>query len=202
MKIVVSAPMRVQNVQPSPARFDAVSMALHWLTLALIVALFASAWLLGGAADGNEARSLLTIHRSLGVTTWVVTVCRLVWRWRFARTPALPPRTSTVQRRLAGGVHFLLLALLVMQPLTGLADTVFRGRPFALFIWQAPRFIGRDKIAAHAFHLIHEVGAFALLALIAGHTLAALAHRFVLRDAVLQSMAPSLRRKAEAAGHA
>jgi len=41
-----------------------------------------------------------------------------------------------------------------------------------------------------AFYLAHELGAWALAALVAGHAAVALVHHFVLRDDVLECMAP------------
>jgi len=41
------------------------------------------------------------------------------------------------------------------------------------------------------FHEIHQIGALVLLSLIGVHALAALFHRFILKDNVLQRMLPS-----------
>ncbi len=44
------------------------------------------------------------------------------------------------------GVHlseYGLYALLLLRPLTGLADTLARGHPFGLFAWQVPALIAR-----------------------------------------------------------
>ena len=47
-----------------------------------------------------------------------------------------------------------------------------------------------DKPLTALFHQIHALSAWVLLGLIGLHILAALFHRFVLRDEVLQSMLP------------
>ena len=47
-----------------------------------------------------------------------------------------------------------------------------------------------DKPLTALFHQIHALSAWMLLGLIGLHILAALFHRFVLRDEVLQSMLP------------
>jgi len=155
--------------------------------------MFASAWA-RGAASGDGAVSLLAIHRSLGVTIVAVTAARLVWRARFASTPELPKETPKLQRLIARAVEYGLYGLLIAQPLAGLADTLFRGRPFQLFVWRAPALFARDKLLAHSFNRIHELMAFILLMLIAAHTVAALFHRYVRRDEVLQSILPWTRR--------
>jgi cytochrome b561 len=59
-----------------------------------------------------------------------------------------------------------------------------------LFAWQVPKVMAGDKPLTMLFHQIHTLSAWVLLALIGLHILAALFHRFVLKDEVLQSMLP------------
>jgi cytochrome b561 len=59
-----------------------------------------------------------------------------------------------------------------------------------LFAWQVPSVMAGDKPLTALFHQIHALSAWVLLGLIGLHILAALFHRFVLRDEVLQSMLP------------
>ena len=87
-----------------------------------------------------------------------------------------------------------LYALLLGQPATGLLTTVFSGRPFALFWWGVSPLMPRDEMLRAAFHLSHEIGAWAIAALVVGHAAAALFHHFMLRDDVLECMAPAIRR--------
>jgi len=107
-------------------------MALHWATVALIVGLFASGWRLGLATDREQEEAFLYLHRSLGVLTWLTAFCRVVWRLAFAYAPALPAATPAIQKRLARANEVALYALLLIQPLTGLAQSLTRGRPFPL----------------------------------------------------------------------
>jgi cytochrome b561 len=62
--------------------FDGLTIGLHWATVLLVLALFASAWLhaLAEARESDFTPVLLQIHRSFGVTIWVVTALRLAWR--------------------------------------------------------------------------------------------------------------------------
>src|SRR6476660_2741452 len=93
-----------------------------------------------------------------------------------------------------------LYALLLLQPLTGLAQSLARGRSFMLFEWQVPKVMAGKKVLTLLFHQIHTVSAWLLLGLIGLHVLAALFHRLVLKDEVLQSMLPW--RSTHAAGDA
>jgi cytochrome b561 len=171
-------------------RFDTASIVLHWASAILVLGLFASAWSLSLAADAAMAASLLTLHRSLGVTLWIVAAGRLAWRLRFAVRPPLPREVPAFQRFAAAANESLLYAAMLAQPLTGLGQTLARGKPFRLFALEAPKLMARDKPLAGLFHQIHELTAWLLLALIAAHVGAALYHRFVRRDGVLKSMWP------------
>jgi cytochrome b561 len=186
MNALVTIPAVVKP--PAPTRFDNVSIGLHWATVVLVAALFASAWSLGLA--GDRAAGLLTLHRSLGETLWLVAICRLGWRLRFAVRPPLPASLPPLQHRAATIAEGGLYALLLLQPLSGLAQSLARGRPFQLFVFQAPKLMARDKPLATLFHQIHGLTAWLLLGLIAVHAGAALFHHLVLRDGVLRSMLP------------
>jgi cytochrome b561 len=171
-------------------RFDAVTIGLHWTTAALVAGMFASAWLHALAEGGEWASLLLAVHRSLGLTVWVVAVCRLGWRLRFAYLPPFPSTMSKARQALAKASEYSLYALLLVQPWTGLARTLTRGRAFWLFGWQAPAVMARSVSLTGLFGLAHRFSAWALLVLVGLHALAALHHRFVLRDDILESMLP------------
>jgi cytochrome b561 len=170
-------------------RFDILTIGLHWATVALITGMFVSAWLLL-ASDREHAAMRVTVHRSVGVVTWVVAIIRLGWRFSYAYLPPFPQNMSKVQQRLAKASEYGLYALLLFQPLTGLAQSVARGRHFVLFAWQVPSVMAGDKSLTVLFHQIHALSAWVLLGLIGLHILAALFHRFVLKDEVLRSMMP------------
>jgi superoxide oxidase len=174
--------------QPKAGRFDRISIAAHWLTVVLVAAQFAIAWLL--ELGGNDVSRLLFVHRSIGTLTWIVVVLRLIWRHAFAHRPPFPASMPKLQQRIAKLNEYGLYALLLMQPLTGLGNTLLHGRPFRLFIWQVPAWFASDKAISHLFQSLHELGGWMLLALIGLHAAAALFHGLILRDGVLQRMLP------------
>jgi cytochrome b561 len=177
--------------RPKAGRFDQVSIALHWLTLLLVTAQFATALtLIGGGEDSPEAGLLLAVHRSTGLAIWLAVAGRLVWRAAFAHLPPFPPGMPRLQQRIARANEYGLYALLTLQPLTGLGDTVLRGHPFVLFGLTVPRLTHPEKAVFHALHAAHELGAIALALLIALHAGAALFHGLVRRDGVVERMLP------------
>ncbi|SRR5712691_6972355 len=177
--------------------FDGLTIGLHWATVLLVLALFASTWLHAFAEvrQSDFTSVLLQIHRSFGVTIWVVTALRLAWRLTNASLPPFPTQMTKLHRATVKLSEYGLYALLLGQPATGLLTTLFGGRPFALlFLWRVPPLMPRDEMLRAAFHLSHELGAWALAALAVSHAAAALFHRFVLRDDVLECMAPVMQR--------
>jgi superoxide oxidase len=188
--MTICSPTQVRNrsrVRDGRRRFDSLTIGLHWVTVALVTGMFASAWLLL-ASDREHAAMLLIVHRSVGVVTWVVAIVRLAWRFGFAYLPPFPETMPRAQQRFVKASEYGLYALLLLQPLTGLAQSITRGRSFMLFAWHVPKVMAGDKALTLLFHQIHTVSAWLLLGLIGLHVLAASFHRLVLKDEVLQSM--------------
>ena len=172
--------------------FDRLTIALHWVTVFLVATQFASAWSTDHL-DPSFASTMLSIHRSSGVLLWSLVMGRMLWRFTGMRKPPFPKSRTRFH---AVGVQlseYGLYALLLVQPLTGALDSVFRGRPFNLSFWVLPALVHRDRAYAALAHTAHEFGAYCLAALVIIHALAALAHHFVLKDQILARMLPKLR---------
>ena len=169
-------------------RFDQTSIALHWLTVLVVAAQVTMGLLL--SHGGDEIAALVTAHRSMGVAVWIIVAARLVWRHAFAHLPPFPASMPKLQQQLAKLNEYALYALLLIQPITGLGNTLYHGRQFALFAWQVPALVAHDAGVIHAFHLVHKCGAWGLLVLVGVHAAAALFHALVLRDGVFRRMLP------------
>jgi cytochrome b561 len=196
MEIRTPANGRARTREPA-GRFDHVSIALHWITAGLVAGQLTTAWLV--SQGGHGAMAALTAHRSLGLLIWAVVLGRLLWRRQFADLPPFPASMSHRQQQIAKLNEFGLYSVLLLQPLTGLANTLLRGRAFALFFWRAPAILPPAKSMAHVFQAAHEAGATLLLGLLGLHIGAALFHEFGLRDSVFRRMLPwTARHPAEA----
>jgi cytochrome b561 len=187
---------REAPIKERRACFDSLTIGLHWVTVLLVLALLVSGWLqvLAAPQIGSFAPTLLQMHRSFGVTIWAVTAFRLVWRLTKATLPPFPAQMTKLHCTAVKWSEYGLYALLLGQPSTGFLATLFSTRPFALLVWQFYPLVRDDTLQA-AFDLAHEFGAGALAALAAGHAAAALFHHFVLRDEVLERIAPVMRRR-------
>lgn len=177
-------------------RFDALTILVHWLTVAAVLFLFASGWGFDLVEGTVLFKPLLMLHRSTGAALWALTLLRFLWRKSFATFPPFPANLSRLMELAAKASEYGLYLLLMLQPLTGLADTLLRGRPFDLLGYSVPALLPRLLDIAGRFHELHEWGAWGLAGLAGTHALAALFHHAVLRDDVLEAMLPLARRRA------
>ena len=175
---------------PELSAFDGTIRFLHWLTLFLIVAIFVLAFSIDLASSREQAVALTQLHRSFGVTVWVVVLGRLVWR-QFSRFPNWPADMPQAMRFAAQWSEYALYALLLIQPILGLLYSNARGdRVDLFFLGQLPALIGTDRPLAKQLLDVHETVGLLLLGLIALHVAAALYHHFWRRDDTLDAMLP------------
>ena len=100
------------------ARYGRLSIALHWLMLLLIAAVYATIELKGNFAKGSEPRELLKHwHFMLGMTVFVLVWLRLIARWLHPAPRALAG--AAWEHVLAKLMHLGLYALMIGLPLLG-----------------------------------------------------------------------------------
>jgi cytochrome b561 len=172
-------------------RFDAVMIAFHWITLVLIVNQFGTGWLMHAASFTDHAALIFALHRCGGMAVWLLTLCRVIWRRLFADLPPFPGSMSLLQQMLARANEYGLYGLLLVQPLSGLGQILFRGLPIHLFFSDFSPLPPVGRGVGAVFHEVHEIGAVSLAALIGLHVSAALFHQLALRDRIIHRMLPA-----------
>lgn len=182
------------SVQPLAGRHHRAIIALHWGTLALIV-VGVVAILIREIIDDDSLRQLLLgFHRGVGALLLVVVCVRIPIRM------LVPTPITEVDRRLrllSTLVHFAIYGLLLAIPVLGWLLTNAHGQPVAIAgLVPLPTLMTKDRDLADVLAEWHEGLAWALLALIASHALAALWHHYARRDGVLASMLPLFPRRA------
>ncbi|WP_420471955.1 cytochrome b [Brevundimonas sp. FT23042] len=176
-------------------RYSALSLVLHWLIAAMILAqiLLITAH---EATEGPLSREFVQIHKALGLTILVLTLARIGWRIAHPALP-LPERMKGWERILARGTHVLFYVALIVLPLTGWAASSAMGRDivwFGLFNWPLLP-IGGGRETAGALMDLHGIAVKAVYVLLALHVLGALKHQFIDRDNVLHRMIPLIPRR-------
>ncbi|NYH20705.1 cytochrome b561 [Paraburkholderia bryophila] len=168
--------------------YDAVAKFFHWLVVVLIAAQFVIGWTMPDIHKDTRPDGLIAWHLGVGATLIAVVVLRIVWRFTHRPTPAaLSPVLSVVSHI----THGLLYVALVVVPVLGWANASSRGWSVRLLgLLPYPAIAQTGSPTGHAMGDIHGVLAWVLFALIALHVAAALFHRFVLRDRIVQRMLP------------
>jgi superoxide oxidase len=174
--------------------FDRATRMLHWLTAGLMLFVFALAFSIDLATSRASHIAFLQLHRSIGLSVWVLTIVRLFWR-HIAKYPDWPRDKSQTMRVAAIAGEYALYALLLAQPILGFLQTSAHGdHVYLFFIGQLPAMIETNRPLAQQLLAVHKLVGFTLLSLIALHASAALTHHFWRRDDTLTAMLPAASR--------
>ena len=180
--------------QATVLRYSGPAIALHWL-IALVVVAGAGIGTymadLPESAAGREA--LYDLHRSIGVTVFVLLLARVAWR-AIRKPPELVSSMPRLQRIAAKATHIALYALLAVVPIAGYLMSNLEGEAVKVFGLTLPTLAAPNEAAAGFFGEAHSVAAWTLIVLAGVHALAALKHHFIDRDATLLRMLPARRK--------
>lgn len=174
--------------------YTRTAIALHWLMAVLVFVTFPLGVIMHDMAFSPDKLRLLSYHKWLGVTVFMLLVVRLVWR--VAHKPAaLPEAMPQWQKMAAQAVHVMLYVLLFAIPLSGWLMSSAKGfQTVYLGLFPLPDLLAKDKVLGDALSELHEMLNIAMLVLIVAHIAAALKHQFVERDGTLARMLPFLER--------
>lgn len=171
-------------------RYGKLSIAMHWLMLALLVAVYACILLREEFPRGSDIREdLKTWHFMLGLSVLGLLVLRVVIRFS-GPTPAINPPVGVWQHRLAAAMHGVLYLFLFAMPVLGWLILSTEGKPIPLFGLELPALWQQDKGLADEIEDIHELIGEIGYYLIGAHAAAALFHHYFIRDNTLLRMLP------------
>jgi len=172
------------------ARYDRVTIALHWATAVLVVLLYGIAQSWGFTPRHSWLRGqLMSTHVSFGVLLAGVLVLRILWRLAAGRR--LRPVIAGALGRLAEGVHYLLYALLLAVVPLGFCLRWAGGHTPDLFgYFPIPSPFHLTKADENLLFQMHWWVATSIIVVAGLHAAAALFHHYVLRDPVLGRMLP------------
>lgn len=164
-----------------PARF------FHWTLAGLLPVQIALGWYMLSIEDQPGSSWYFALHISLGLTAALLIASRIVWRLQ-QTPPALPPGLPGWQRQAARTSHGLLYGLMLLMPLTGYLGTAFSGEAVAWFGKALPGWLTKNETLKEQLFTAHSVIAWALVAVVVVHVLAAIKHLLVDKDSVFQRM--------------
>lgn len=176
------------SMTKSPTQFVLLSRILHWLMAALLIAmLFIGVGMVSSLGDYHR---LLTLHRPLGILILILAFIRLVTRWS-SRLPEFPSTMLQSERLVAKMSERLLYTLFIALPLVGWAMLSAGHYPIVMFgaVHLPPILPARPELYA-TLRETHTILAYLLFLTFLSHLGAVLFHTLVLRDGLLNRMAP------------
>lgn len=174
----------------SSARYAPSRRFLHWTIALLMVAAFVMIEFRGEFERGTAARTFMVQgHFWVGLAIFALMLPRLLLAVRRPPPPVAPPLPAW-QAVPARAVHLLLYAMLLVQPLLGLATAWADGKPLLIPFTSAavPALIAANADLAHRLEDLHELVGTGFYGVVGLHVLATLYHHFVRRDDTLRRM--------------
>lgn len=170
------------------AKYRPSIIALHWLTLLLMVGVYACMELRGNYPRGSETREMLKDwHYLLGLSVFALTWLRLLLR-ATGKVPPIVPQPPAWQAGISHAVAFLLYAFMLAMPVLGYLALNAEGHAVALGSFEFPRLVAENPAFADSVKEIHETIGTAGYFLVGLHALAALLHHYVRHDNALRRM--------------
>jgi cytochrome b561 len=172
-------------------QYGAIAKLFHWVTLSLMLVALPLGFVIQHVKDASKM-GFYALHESAGLTILFVALARLAWRW-FSPPPSQPNHMPKMLRTASTAVHHALYGMLILQPILGFMATnawgfPMRGATAYLGFIEFPKFMEAWESLAKILSLLHSIGGWLLVVLIALHVGGALFHHAIRRDGTLMRM--------------
>ncbi len=180
------------------ARYTSVAIILHWVIFIMLFMVVKVGWDMGELKDA-EKLAAVQLHKNLGMSIFLLSVLRLVWRM-MNPPPPLPSTMSERDKKISDFVHKTFYFLIIFIPILGFLIIGTSSYNFPTHFWglfEVPRL----PLGGYEFSKpLHEAAEFAHsklvwvgIILMVLHAGAALKHQFIDKDGVLGRMLPFLK---------
>ena len=174
-------------MRDTTAGYGLVSRLFHWITALVIFGLFGlGVWMVGLGYYDPYYTTAPHWHKSVGMLLAFALVARFVWR--VVNVKPSDDGIAPLERILARVAHWSFYVLLFAIVVTGYLMSTADGRPIHVFDWFAIPSPGTNPGLESTAGAVHVWLSYAVMALAAVHTLAALKHHFYDRKPSLTRM--------------
>ena len=191
MDSMAALPPKGTDAAHPSGQYGAIAKLFHWVTLGLMLVALPLGFVIQHVKDDSKM-GFYALHESAGLTILFVALARLAWRW-FSPPPSQPNDMPKMLRTVSTAVHHALYGLLILQPILGFMATnawgfPMRGATAYLGFIEFPKFMEAWESLAKILSLLHSIGGWLLVVLIALHVGGALFHHAIRRDGTLMRM--------------
>lgn len=173
--------------------YGTVAKFLHWLIALCVIGMMLMGSFMNDIADKALKFQVYGIHKALGITILALMIVRLGWKLYNWGRPSHNATHKPWEQKLAGLVHWVFYALLLVMPLSGWLLTSAAGSTLSWFgLFPIPTIVEASKEMRHFYGEIHEITANLIWAALALHVGGALKHMVIDRDGTIRRMLPLL----------
>ncbi len=170
--------------------YHAVAKSLHWLTALAVFGLLGVGLWMTDLPIGLLKLQIYAWHKWIGLVVLVLTVLRLLWRWR-RPPPPLPGTIARWERALAPVAHWALLVLIVAMPASGWMMSSAAGVSVYWFgVLPLPDLVPRNPDLFEALRTLHYLLSRLLIVVVALHIAAVVRHDVLHSDGIFRRMWP------------
>ena len=170
--------------------YSAASKLLHWLTALIIFGVLPTGFILEDLPEGPIQNLGYDLHRSFGFVILLLAAARLAVR-KISGAPEAYAGLTPLERRVSTATHHTLYMLLVLTPLLGWAATsAFPVKISVFWLFELPPLAPQSEALSKVLFKLHGISAIAIVVLLVGHIGAALWHRLVKRDGLMERILP------------
>ena len=165
------------------------SIIIHWLSALTVLSLFVlGLWMVDLSYYDPWYRQAPFIHKSIGFSLFLLTICRLIWR-ALNVSPAHLLTHSRFEIKAATLAHKLMYILLFSIMLSGYLISTADGRSIDVFgLFEVPATLYNLDKQEDIAGIVHLTLALSLITLVIAHMGGALKHHFYDKDITLKRM--------------
>lgn len=158
---------------------------VHWLSALVILGLLIVGFVMEDL-DKPLKFDVYNLHKSFGVLALILILIRIPVRFKNPVNPLEgTPKADDIK---AKAVQGLLYFTMLLMPISGILMSQSAGFSVALFGLKLPMIVVENELLNDIAHEVHELVAFAMIALLLAHIGAALYHHLKLKDETLKRM--------------
>jgi cytochrome b561 len=174
-------------IKDTPSGYGLVSRLLHWGMALAIFGMFALGWWMVGLTYYSPYyKTAPDLHRSIGITLFILLVGRAVWRMLNVKPGAT--ELKPWERRAAHVAHVAFYPLLLLLMISGYFISTLDGRAIDVFgLFSVPSVYTHKGLEDFAGD-VHEILAYSVIGLAVVHAAAAIKHHVKDKSAILTRM--------------
>jgi cytochrome b561 len=157
-----------------------ISIALHWLTAVVVIAMFVIGTM-SQSADREEFLRLVHLHTTIGMTAYVALWGRIIWRFAVGH-PGPLPKQGVIFFTIGKHFHFLMLIAIGVMLLSGPLMVWTAGDAIHVFALEIRSPIGKFEGVQQVLRNVHCYTASFILAAMILHVLAVFKHTVLNKD--------------------